>query len=68
MAKSSGMKDACYATGGAVLGKTSEFMKTPDRFRGEQTDPNVFGKGIGAQAGGKPNPKVKLPQGKSAKQ
>lgn len=67
MAKSSGLKDACYATGGAVLGKQSEFMKTPDRFRGEQVDPNTFGKGAKGQAGGHPNPTVTLPKGKGAK-
>lgn len=65
MAKSSGMKNACYASGGAVIGKHSEFMKTPDRFRGEQTDPNVFGKGAGTQAKGHPNPAVKFPKGKA---
>ncbi len=48
--KSSGAKEACYANGGPVLGKTSEFMKTPDRFRDSQfkkgTEDN-FGKGSG---------------------
>lgn len=27
-----------YAAGGPVLGKTSDFMKTPDQFRGEGDD------------------------------
>lgn len=43
-------KDASYAEGGAVLGRTRDFMKTPDRFRGDSgkyencpTDDN-FGK------------------------
>lgn len=45
-----------FAQGGPVIGKESSFMKTPDRFRGAQTDPNTFGKGGGGQASGKPNP------------
>lgn len=46
--KSSGIKDAEYAKGGAVLGRTVDFMKTPDRFRESQftkKTEDVFGKG-----------------------
>lgn len=32
-AKGSGAKSASYAAGGAVLGRTRDFMKTPDKFR-----------------------------------
>lgn len=49
---------ACYAKGGAVYGKTSEFMKTDNEFTGadDGTTDEVFGKGTkGAPA----NPKVK---------
>lgn len=70
MAKSSGLKNACYATGGAVIGKRSEFMKTPDEFREAgntgATD-EVYGKGVGGQAKGGAIPKPTLPKGKSAK-
>lgn len=58
---------ACYAQGGVVIGKDSEFMKTPDRFRGGQTDPNTFGKGgkgNSGQATGRPNPAPKNKQAK----
>ena len=66
MAKGS-MKTACYARGGAVIGKESAFLKTPDRFRGPAVDPNTFGKGgkgNPGQASGHANPTVKLPKGK----
>lgn len=53
---------ACYAQGGAVIGKQSEFMKTPDRFRGEKTDPNTFGKGGDGQVKGPSNPTPKNKQ------
>lgn len=70
-----GSKTARYARGGPVLGKESEFIKTPDRFRGGkrndfggEIDPNVYGKGPSPgdrdQAKGHPNPKVKFPKGK----
>lgn len=36
MSKSTGLKDAEYAQGGASLGRTKDFMKTPDRFRDSQ--------------------------------
>lgn len=43
-------KAASYATGGEVLGRTKDFMKTPDRFRDSQfktkTEDN-FGKSGG---------------------
>jgi len=53
MSKSSGLKQASYAKGGAVLGKTSEFLKTPDRFRESQfkkKTEDVFGKGEGGKS------------------
>lgn len=34
--KGEGAKDAVYAGGGAALGRTKDFMKTPDRFRDSQ--------------------------------
>lgn len=37
--KGEGAKDAAYAKGGPVLGKDSEFLKTPDRFTGEKNGP-----------------------------
>lgn len=46
-------KTADYARGGAVLGKTSQFMKTPDQFRedkGNATDEN-WGKGASGDKG-----------------
>lgn len=70
MSKSSGLKDACYATGGAVIGKRSEFMKTPDEFREPDNDgatDEVYGKGGKGQAKGGAIPKVTLPKGKAAK-
>lgn len=54
VSKSSGLHDASYAAGGSVLGRTRDFMKTPDRFRndgGPDRDPtpepteDVWGKG-----------------------
>lgn len=57
MSKSRMSQTACYAQGGPVLGKTSEFMKTPDSFRSEVTVPVTYGKGGGGQAKGKANPK-----------
>lgn len=54
---------ACYAQGGAVIGKTSEFMKTPDEFREGSDDAGpddqTYGKGGQGQAAGNPNPKTK---------
>src|SRR5579872_6079469 len=38
-AKGSKPQDAAYAKGGSVLGKTSEFLKTPDRFTGKKNGP-----------------------------
>lgn len=38
-AKGSKPQDAAYAKGGSVLGKTSEFLKTPDRFTGHKNGP-----------------------------
>lgn len=32
-AKGTGAKSASYAKGGAALGRTRDFMKTPDNFR-----------------------------------
>jgi hypothetical protein len=64
--KGSGPRDAAYAAGGPVLGKTSEFLKTPDRFIGAPVKPlqdnkthDDWGKGSS-----KANPK---PQDKSEK-
>jgi len=54
MSKSSGLHDASYAKGGSVLGRTTDFLKTADRFRsdgGTNRDPkpepteDVWGKG-----------------------
>jgi hypothetical protein len=54
MSKSSGLHDASYAKGGSVLGRTTDFLKTADRFRsdgGSNRDPkpepteDVWGKG-----------------------
>ena len=54
MSKSEGLKDASYAKGGSVLGRTTDFLKTSDRFRsdgGPNRDPKpepteeVWGKG-----------------------
>ena len=51
---SSGLHDASYAKGGSVLGRTTDFLKTSDRFRsdgGTNRDPtpepteDVWGKG-----------------------
>src|SRR5262245_59625261 len=36
MAKGSGPKQASYAKGGEVLGRSKDFIKTPDRFRDSQ--------------------------------
>lgn len=54
VSKSSGLHNASYAQGGAVLGRTRDFLKEPDRFRndgGKDRDPtpepteDVWGKG-----------------------
>ena len=54
VSKSSGLQDASYAKGGSVLGRTTDFLKTADRFRsdgGTNRDPkpepteDVWGKG-----------------------
>lgn len=48
--KSSGLKSASYAQGGPVLGRTTDFLKTPDRFREsqyKQKTEDVFGKSDG---------------------
>lgn len=61
VSKSSGLHNAAYASGGPVLGKTSEFLKTPDEFTGRKNGPLAenatdedWGKGSG-----KSNPKPK---------
>lgn len=63
MSKSSGSKTMRYARGGAVIGKTSEFMKTPNEFtepsHGSGATDEVFGKGGGGQASGNSNPTPK---------
>lgn len=49
-AKGGMIKDASYAEGGAVLGRTKDFLKTPDRFRDSQFKKgteDVFGKSDG---------------------
>lgn len=56
MANSSGMSDQCFAQGGLVLGRTKDFMKTPDKFREGRFQPkgsdekteDVWGKGQSA--------------------
>lgn len=47
MSKGTGPKDASYAEGGAVLGRSTDFMKTPDRFRDNKGRTDNFGKGDG---------------------
>lgn len=59
--KSSGLKNACYAQGGAVLGSTSQFLKTPDQFttgKGVSQDYGSKGDG-GTKAKGKQLPAIK---------
>lgn len=43
-------KNESYAQGGAVLGRTTNFMKTPDTFReeGESATDETYGKGLKA--------------------
>lgn len=69
MAKSSKMGSACFAQGGPVIGKVSQFMKTPNEFseadHGKGATDEVWGKGGGGQASGGSRPKVKLPKGKA---
>ena len=36
VSKSSGLHDASYAKGGSVLGRTTDFLKTSDRFTGHK--------------------------------
>lgn len=44
--KGDGAKPAVYARGGAALGRTKDFMKTPDSFRdGSGKNDESFGKG-----------------------
>jgi hypothetical protein len=53
MIKSYKGKTASYAEGGAVLGRTKDFLKTPDRFRESQftkKTEDVFGKGEGGKS------------------
>lgn len=59
LSKSRGSQTAHYAAGGPVIGKVSEFMKTPDDFRTDRSNATdeVFGKGGDGQASGSPNPK-----------
>lgn len=38
-------KTESFAEGGAVLGRTTDFMKTPDRFREAKGRIDNFGKG-----------------------
>lgn len=59
-----------YAQGGAVLGRTKEFIKTADRFRDQQYKPapktdDVFGKGIGHGVGDSGHNKAPEMHGKS---
>jgi hypothetical protein len=55
MAKGHRPMDASYAQGGAVLGRTRDFMKTPDEFREDRSNKTdeVWGKGSSAK-----NPKA----------
>jgi hypothetical protein len=46
-------RQVSYASGGAVLGRTRDFLKSPDRFRENQGNTSNFGKGEG-----KSNPKA----------
>lgn len=61
-AKGSKPQDANYAKGGAVLGRTANFMKTPDSFsaksHGSGKTAENFGKGMPAtgDGGGKAPP------------
>lgn len=63
MSKSTGSKAMRYARGGAVIGKTSEFMKTPNEFtepsHGSGATDEVFGKSGDGQASGNSNPTPK---------
>lgn len=63
MSKSSGSKTIRYARGGAVIGKVSEFMKTPNEFtersHASGDSDEVFGKGGDGQASGNSNPTPK---------
>ncbi len=46
--KGSAPQTASYAEGGAVLGRTRDFMKTPDEFRdGTGKNDESWGKGSG---------------------
>lgn len=40
-------KEASFANGGAVLGRTRDFLKTPDAFRENKGNPQNFGKSGG---------------------
>lgn len=70
MSKSTSNSVAHYARGGAVIGKVSEFMKTPNEFSERSHDSGatdeVFGKGSSPgdedQARGPANPKPKNKQ------
>ncbi len=58
-------KAASYAAGGPVIGKESEFMKTPDRFRdaqfGRKETQDNFGKGSGRDYQAPPEKGKSLP-------
>lgn len=56
MSKGHKSMDCAYAEGGAVLGRTTDFMKTPDRFRENKGRHDNFGKGASTA---NPTPKDK---------
>jgi hypothetical protein len=43
VSKSSGLHDASYAQGGSVLGRTTDFLKTSDRFTDRSATSRVAG-------------------------
>jgi hypothetical protein len=63
MIKSYTGKKASYAKGGGVLGRTTDFMKTPDRFRDsqfkKQTEDDYGGSKTGLGSGKVTAPAVK---------
>lgn len=61
--KSYGLKSASYAKGGPVIGKTSEFIKTPDKFRDSQFKSKTSEDYGGSSAGLGPG-KTKAPAAK----
>lgn len=55
----------CFAQGGPVLGKTSQFMKTPDQFRTDKSNVSDENFGKGSKGGGDGGPAAPPAKGKS---